>query len=168
VAPPAPPTRWGCPRFSLPALSPEEQARTAAATANAFAAHLIKFAAGSEGVKLCPSTSTATVGEVSVSTAMPAPGVRDDRRRPQRAGLVSCVLVGATRRLRVQHARPMPRVPAARWRARRAMRAEAHERLLPYVQMGFGGQSNQCAVSPACSFEVSVHAERYAKLIVCC
>ena len=119
-------------------------------------------------MKLCPSTSTATVGEVSVSTAMPAPGVRDDRRRPQRAGLVSCVLVGATRRLRVQHARPMPRVPAARWRARRAMRAEAHERLLPYVQMGFGGQSNQCAVSPACSFEVSVHAERYAKLIVCC
>ena len=44
----------------------------------AFAARLLEIAAGSECVKLCPSTSTATAGEVAVSTTMPAPGVSDN------------------------------------------------------------------------------------------
>ena len=49
-----------------------------ACAAPAPARRPLGFPSPQQGVKLCPSTSTATAGEVAVSTTMPAPGVSDN------------------------------------------------------------------------------------------
>jgi hypothetical protein len=60
------------------------RARALRAARSIFPAHLLEIAAWSEGVKLCPSTSTATAGQVAVFTATAMPALS--------LGLVSCVL----------------------------------------------------------------------------